>query len=129
MIHTKLFAAALAALMIVASLCSCGSNTGQNIVNYEFHTTVPSGDVPDDFKDIVERNLFYEAEAFEDKLLKCNTADSDEKGSPTSYKISSIGFDGRTLSETTVETGRRNSVYGLTATSDGGFIFTVAFYE
>lgn len=129
MIHAKLFAAALAALMIVALLCSCGSNTGQNIVNNEFHTTVPFGAVPDDFKDIVERNLFYEAEAFEDKLLKCNTADSDEKGSPTSYKISSIGFDGRTLSEATVETGRRNSVYGLTATSDGGFIFTVAFYD
>ncbi|MBR6049961.1 MAG: hypothetical protein IKP68_02010 [Clostridia bacterium] len=129
MIHAKLFAAALAALMLIASLCSCGSNTGQNIVNNEFHTTVPFGAVPDDFKDIVERNLFYKAEAFKDKLLKCNTADSDEKGYSMGYVTESLGFDGKTLAKVTLETGYGYRIYGLTATSDGGFIFTLAFSD
>lgn len=130
--HLRFAAALLAALILVVSLCSCESRTeptNNYNTNEEFHKTEPVGTVPDDFKNIVEQNLFYDAEAFEDKLLKSYDAIADEKGYSMGYVTESLGFDGKTLAKVTLETGYGYRIYGLTATSDGGFIFTLAFSD
>ena len=88
-----------------------------------------TGTVPDELSDVIRKNLFCSAKAFSDRLLKAETVAENKELRTVEYKITMLGLYGDVLAEYTVTCGDAYHVNALTATSDGGFVFTLGFTD
>lgn len=104
-------------LVLAFFLTGC---SGRHTHGYKSVNSV--GKVPDDFSTIVEENLFYSAVAFSDRVLRYESTSGG-------YCVKMYDFYGNTLASylCTAETATR--IQGLTATSDGGFLFALGFND
>lgn len=89
----------------------------------EHSAITPIGSVPSAFEKIVQGNLFAEATAYADRLLKWEYS---EQG----YLISMYSFDGTLLAQTYIAANIETfSLTAFCATSDGGFLFGLGFVD
>ena len=111
---------AICVLLLGILLAGCARLTPPET---EHSAITPVGTVPTAFESIIKENLFADATAFADCLLKW---EHTEQG----YLISMYGFDGVLLAQSSITADIENlSVTALCATSDGGFLFGLGFYD
>lgn len=87
------------------------------------------GQVPEEFADIVENNLFYDVTAFDDRLLKTEICDYDEENHIMEQRVWMMDLYGKELASYTCTTDDACCVQTLVATADGGFLFVLGVDE
>ncbi len=87
------------------------------------------GEVPDEFRSVVENNLFKDVTAFEGRLLKGEVCSEDKESKTVTQKVTMFDTYGRELSSYTFSSQDAYHITTLTATSDGGFLFVLGFYD
>ena len=87
------------------------------------------GEVPEEFKDIVKNNVFYNITAFEERLFEVETVSKDEENRTVTRKIKMMDLYGKELATYTFSTDDAYHVSTLTATDDGGFLFILGFED
>ena len=111
------------ALFIVG--CSGSGTTPQN----EMKSVTPVGVLPKSFREIVENNTFYDAVAFDGRLLKAESCTTDEVTSTAAYQIRMMDLYGKDLAVYTCNVEDTYHPTTLTATADGGFLFVLGFQD
>lgn len=91
----------------------------------ELKPVTPVGEVPEQLKNIVENNLFYNITAVEGRVLKAETVEKED--GTKNHRISMLNRYGKELAAYQCTTGDAYRVATLTATSDGGFLFVLGF--
>lgn len=91
----------------------------------ELKPVTPVGEVPQQLKEVVENNLFYNVTAVEGRVLKAETQSSSDD--TKTHRISVLDRYGKKLAAYQCTTGDAYRVATLTATSDGGFLFVLGF--
>jgi len=87
-----------------------------------------SAQIPPQWDAIVADNLFYDAVAFGDRLLKAESTGRSEKTDRTAtHRVTMLDKYGTVLAQYTCTTDDAYLVNTLTATADGGFLFVLAF--
>ncbi len=87
------------------------------------------GKVPDEFKEIVEKNLFNGVTAFDGRLLKSQIISEDEENRTVIHQVKMIDTYGNELAVTEWGCADVYHVTTLTATEDGGFLFVLGFRD
>ena len=87
------------------------------------------GEVPEEFKDIVKNNVFYNIIAFEERLLNVETISKDEKNRTITRKIKMMDLYGKELATYSFSSDDAYHVCTLTSTNDGGFLFVLGFED
>lgn len=88
----------------------------------------PTVKIPPQWDAIVADNLFYNAVAFGDRLLKAESTGRSENADRTAtHRITMLDKYGAVLAQYTCTTDDAYRVDTLTATADGGFLFVLAF--
>lgn len=117
----KRFAVILVLFLLAAT--GCAQTRSPHLSSPAYKAVTPVGNVPAAFEQIVKDNLFADATAFTDRLLKWEYT---EHG----YLISMYDFSGKLIAShsctTDIDTFHISS---LIATSDGGFLFGLGFYD
>lgn len=111
------------ALFIVG--CSGSDASPQNGMK----RVTPVGVVPDSFREIVESNAFYDAVAFDGKLLKTELCATNEATSTSTYRIRMMDLYGKDLAVHICNVADVYHPTTLTATADGGFLFVLGFQD
>ena len=89
-----------------------------------------SAQIPPQWDAIVADNLFYDAVAFGDRLLKAESTGRSEKVDRTAnHRVTMLDKYGAVLAQYTCTTDDAYRVGTLTATADGGFLFVLAFHD
>ena len=87
------------------------------------------GQIPDDFKRIIENDVFNGAIAFENRLLKSQIIEDNEENRTVTHHIQMMDLYGNTLAAYTCNSDNAYHVSTLTATRDGGFLFVLGFSD
>lgn len=87
------------------------------------------GQIPEDFVHIVEKDLFDDAVAFGDRLLKAESLERTEESRSLSHHIQMMDLYGNELATYRCTSPDAYSVATLTATKDGGFLFVLGFHD
>lgn len=113
----------LIVLLLSVSLWLFGCSARQQVDFDDQYAAVEHvGTPPEYLKPILKGNLFRDATAFEDRLLKIKLVDER-------LTVSTLDFQGKTLASYTCETGRAYSLRASTVTKDGGFLFVLGFED
>ena len=118
----------LVCLICVAVLVGCAEEkqaTHQNA----FQSVAQVGQIPEAFKRIVANNTFYDATAFENRLLKSEIVATNEDDRTVSYQIQMMDLYGNILATYECNSNDAYHVNTLTATRDGGFLFVLGFSD
>ena len=87
------------------------------------------GTVPEWLKNVVDADLFKGATAYSDRLLKQNGYVVDANNRIVENKITMMDIYGNIMAECALHTDYAYNISDYAATEDGGFIFTLGFYE
>ncbi len=87
------------------------------------------GQVPEAFKQIIQNNLFKDAVAFEQRLLKTEICAQDEENNVLEHRVLMSDLYGNELAAYTCRADAAYNVTTLTATADGGFLFVLGFID
>ena len=87
------------------------------------------GEIPEEFKDIVKNNVFYNITAFEERLFDVETISEDEENRTITRKIKMMDLYGKELTTYNFSSDDAYHVSTLTATDDGGFLFVLGFED
>jgi len=87
------------------------------------------GQIPEEFKSIVEKNTFYGVTAFEGRLLKAEICSRDKENRTVVQQVRMMDSYGNDLAAYTFSSDDAYHVSTLTATEDGGFLFVLGFEE
>lgn len=87
------------------------------------------GEVPQEFKEIIENNRFQEITAFEERLLKAERCSFDKEHKTVVYQIRMMDTLGKDLAAYICTVNDAYHVITLTATDDGGFLFVLGFED
>ncbi len=114
-------------VLLVLILCSgCSSNTPEeeSFQFPDYHTVEPVGTVPEEFRNIVDNNLFKSADAYTDRLISCHFVSEKE------WLIEMLDFQGNTLAihQVNVESTSFH-LSDVIGTDDGGFLYSIAFED
>ena len=124
-----LLSALLLALLLSLFACAGGKNTPAATTSSR-HPVEPFGTVPEELRRVVEQNLFEGCDAFSRCVLTLSAtgvlALPEESGVTT---VTMRDLYGETLAEYKIKPDDGHCVQTLTATSDGGFLFVVGFYD
>ena len=96
-----------------------------NGTNYIEHV----GTVPEWLKNVVDADLFKGATAYSDRLLKQNSYVVDANNRKVENKITMMDIYGNIMAECALQTDYAYNISYYNVTEDGGFIFTLGFYE
>ena len=114
----------IAVLMLVSFLSGCAENDLGELKSME-----PFGEVPEEFKQIVENDIFNGVTAFDGRVLKSETIAEDEENRTVTYRISMMDLYGKTMASYTCTSDDAYHINALTATEDGGFLFVLGFSD
>lgn len=117
----------IAVLMLVSVLSGCAENNPQN--GDELKSMEPVGEVPEEFKEIVENDIFNGVTAFDGRLLKAETIAKDEENRTVTYRVLMMDLYGKTMASYTCTSDDAYHIKALTATEDGGFLFVLGFSD
>ncbi|MBE6665548.1 MAG: hypothetical protein E7603_04900 [Ruminococcaceae bacterium] len=117
----------IAVLMLVSVLSGCAENHPQN--GDELKSMEPVGEVPEEFKEIVENDIFNGVTAFDGRLLKAETIAKDEENRTVTYRVLMMDLYGKTMASYTCTSDDAYHINALTATEDGGFLFVLGFSD
>lgn len=117
----------IAVLMLVSVLSGCAENNPQN--GDELKSMEPVGEVPEEFKQIVENDMFHGVTAFDGRLLKSETIAEDEENRTVTYRVLMMDLYGKTMASYTCTSDDAYHINALTATEDGGFLFVLGFSD
>lgn len=122
----------LSMYMLVTLMCfvlaGC-ENTKQALIPDAPKSVAQVGQIPDDFRHIVETNLFDGIIAFENRLLKAEITDTDKEQRAVTHHIQMMDLYGNTLANYICNSNDAYHVNTLTATQDGGFLFVLGFSD
>lgn len=127
--------ALLLCLLLVG--CSTAPQPSAPYVSYSVEvSTLPSvevSQVPDEVatlgETLVRDNVFYDAVAFSDRLLRTEVTAHDEAARTREHRVWMMDPYGETLGEYRFSAEEAYSVRTLTATEDGGFLFVLGFSD
>ena len=94
-----------------------------------YQSVTPVGQVPEEFQRIVSDNLFEDAVAFENCLLKAEIVEANEEERTVTYRVCMMDLYGNELASHSCTTDDTYSVRILTATREGGFLFALGFSD
>ena len=117
----------IAVLMLVSVLSGCAENNPQN--GDELKSMEPFGELPEEFKQIVENDIFNGVTAFDGRLLKAETIAKDEENRTVTYRVLMMDLYGKTMASYTCTSDDAYHINALTATEDGGFLFVLGFSD
>ncbi len=95
----------------------------------EFQAVQWVGEVPAEFREVVEKDLFYEGVAFEDCVLTAEETLIDEENHLASWQVRKLDPYGKELASYALSTDDAYGVLSLTSTEDGGFLFVLGFSD
>ena len=87
------------------------------------------GSVPASLRTVVEKNLFRNAVAFEDCLLKTEILEATKETRSMRHLVQMLDITGNRLAGYAFEAEDTYRVTTLTATADGGFLFVLGFTD
>ena len=118
----------LVILMCLVVLAGC-KNTKQTENPDAPKSIAQVGQIPDDFRHIVETDLFDGIIAFEDRLLKAEIAETNEEHRAVTHHIQMMDLYGNNLANYMCNSDDAYHVGTLTATQDEGFLFVLGFSD
>ncbi len=123
--------AALGFLVIfVCTLCLSGcSYNHSKTYRDELKNVEQVGQVPDEFKNVVNNNIFQGVTAFDGRLLKAEIFSVDKESKTVIQKIRMMDAYGKELGVYSCRSDDAYHVTTLTATDDGGFLFVLGFQD
>ena len=121
----------LAPAILILSLFACaGRPPASTTVTRNPHQTVePVGTPPDELRRVAEENLFYNIVPFSDRMFKTTSGVNASLELTGETTVTMMDLYGETLAEYKIKPDDGHCVQTLTATSDGGFLFVVGFYD
>ena len=87
------------------------------------------GDIPAEFRKVIENNLFSDITAFDGRLLKAEILSEDKENRSVTQKVHMMDLYGNDLAAYTCSSDDAYHVTTLTATNDGGFLFVLGFSD
>lgn len=87
------------------------------------------GQIPDEFKNIIANNTFYDAAAFDGRLLKTEITSKDKENRTVVQRVWMMDMYGKELAAYTCSSDDAYHISTLTATEDGGFLFVLGFSD
>lgn len=87
------------------------------------------GKIPDAFKNVVEKNLFYGITAFDGRLLKAEIYSQDKESKTVVHRVRMMDEYGKELAFYTCSSDDAYHINALTVTEDGGFLFVLGFED
>ena len=118
----KLIALWLLAVLVCVSVLSGCANDNPGIDRYEPEAVKQVGQVPEEFKNVVENNIFYNATAFDGRLLKTEICSNDKENRTVVQRVWMMDVYGKELAAYTCSSDDAYHISTLTATDDGGFL-------
>jgi len=109
-------------------LAGC-ENTKQVAIPDAPKSVAQVGQIPDDFRHIVETDLFDGIIAFENRLLKAEIVETNEEHRAVTHHIQMMDLYGNMLANYICNSDDAYHVNVLTATQDGGFLFVLGFSD
>lgn len=97
--------------------------------SFTFKSVEPVGEVPDEFKNIVENNLFYRASAHGEKLIKIESTPLDDSGHNQRCLIQTMDKHGASLLEYETTSDRNHRIDTYIPTLDNGILFVLGFQD
>ena len=97
--------------------------------SFTFKSVEPVGEVPDEFKNIVENNLFYRASAHGEKLIKIESTPLDDSGHNQRCLIQTMDKHGASLLEYETTSDRNHRIDTYIPTLDDGILFVLGFQD
>lgn len=118
----------LVILMCLVILSGC-ANTKQTATPDAPKSVAQVGQIPDDFRHIVENNLFDGVIAFENRLLNAEIVETNEEHRTATHRIQMMDLYGNNLATYICNSDDAYHVSTLTATQDEGFLFVLGFSD
>ncbi len=118
----------LVTLMCLVILAGC-ANTSQTAIQDAPKSVAQVGQIPEDFRRIVENNLFDGVIAFEDRLLRAVIVEVNEEPGTVTRHIQMMDLYGNNLATYICSSEDAYHVSTLTATRDDGFLFVLGFSD
>ncbi len=87
------------------------------------------GQIPGKFKSIVANNAFFDAVAFDDRLLRTEICSNDKVNRTVIQRVWMMDTNGKELATYTCSSDDAYHISTLTATDDGGFLFVLGFSD
>lgn len=87
------------------------------------------GEVPENLRNVVKKNIFHNATSFDGMVLKTEISSSDEENHSVVHNIQMLDLFGNKLSAYSCKSDDAYHIRTLTATNDGGFLFVVGFED
>ena len=87
------------------------------------------GEVPENLRNVVKKNIFNNATPFDGRVLKTEISSSDEENHSVVHNIQMLDLFGNKLSAYSCKSDDAYHIRTLTATNDGGFLFVVGFED
>lgn len=116
--------------LIVTTLLLSGCSTESSVSNQKEPANETTDEqIPEEFKGIIENNLFYDITAYDNRLLKSEILDENIETRAVTYKVTMMDIYGEELAVYTCDTDDSYYVTTLTATEDGGFLFVLSFSD
>lgn len=126
----RLIASSFLVVMLCAVLVGCSNSEAPWQSRYDNPKKVDHvGEVPSEFAQIVENNVFRGVIAFSDRLLTSETVSADKESGTIVYRVRMMDLYGNDLAAYTCSTNDTYHVTTLTATKDGGFLFVLGFRD
>ena len=97
--------------------------------SFTFKSVEPLGEVPDEFRNIVENNLFYRASAHGEKLIKIESTPLDDSGHNQRCLIQTMDKHGASLLEYETTSDRNHRIDTYIPTLDDGILFVLGFQD
>lgn len=95
----------------------------------ELKSVTHVGQIPDEFQEIVENNIFQEITAFDGRLLKPEIFSADKENRTVIWQVRMMDVYGKDLAVYSCSSDDAYHVTTLTATEDGGFLFVLGFQD
>ena len=129
----KLLLIICASLVLVCALflfgCSDGYPSYPPYALTEFKKIDPVGQVPEEFKAIVENNLFSDVTVFDGVLLKPEFCSENKEEGTYVWRVKMMDTYGKELASYTCSSNNTHRISTLTATEDGGFLFVLGYMK
>lgn len=125
----KLIAFLLLTVLVWVSVLS-GCINGKPAVHWDKPESVEQvGQIPDKFKNIIANNTFFDAAAFDGRLLKTEICSNDKEKRTVVQRVWMMDTYGKDLAAYTCSSDDAYHISTLTATEDGGFLFVLGFSD
>ena len=118
----------IAVLMCISLLSGCADNAPKNVPD-QLKSMEPYGEVPEEFQQMIENDIFNGITAFDGRVLKAETIAEDEEHRTVTYRVLMMDLYGETMASYACTSDDAYHINTLTATEDGGFLFVLGFSD